>query len=91
MMGQHKPMPAAELPPPVLKTLSAMKPDQLSDIIQVDQAYTILRLQVPQPAGKQKFEEVKAQLEKELQEKKRNQLRSALDKKLRQNATIEEM
>jgi parvulin-like peptidyl-prolyl isomerase len=89
MMGQHKPVPAAELPPPVVKTLSAMKPNEVSDIIQVEQAYTMVRLQEHQPAGKQKFEEVKAQLEKELQDQKRNQLRSALDKKLRQNAKVE--
>ena len=91
MMGQHKPVPAAELPAPVVKTLSALKTGEVSDIIQVDQAYTIVRLQEHKLAGKQKFEEVKAQLEKELQDKKRNQLRSALDKKLRQNAQIEEM
>jgi parvulin-like peptidyl-prolyl isomerase len=91
MMGQHKPVPVAELPPPVVKALSALKPNEVSDIIQVDQAYTIVRLQEHHPAGKQKFEEVKAQLEKELQDHKRNQLRSALDKKLRQSAKIEEM
>ena len=60
-------------------------------MIQIEQAYTIVRLQVHTPAGKAKFEDVKAQLEKELQQSKRNQLRAALDKKLRQNAKIEEM
>ena len=45
MMGQHKPVPAAELPPPVVKTLSTLKPGEVSDIIQVEQAYTIVRLQ----------------------------------------------
>jgi hypothetical protein len=38
-----------------------------------------------------KFEEVKAPLEKELRQVKTNQLRAALDKKLRQNAKIEEL
>jgi parvulin-like peptidyl-prolyl isomerase len=91
MMGQHKPVAVDELPPPVVKALSAMKIGEVSDIIQVDQAYAIIRLQEHKAAGKQKFEEVKAQLEKELQDKKRNQLRSALDKKLREAAKIEEM
>jgi peptidyl-prolyl cis-trans isomerase SurA len=91
MMGQHKPVPAAELPPPVVTTLSGLKAGEVSDIIQVEQAYTILRLQEHKPAGKQKFVEVKAQLEKEIQDQKRNQIRSALDKKLRATAKIEEM
>ena len=91
MMGQHKPVAGDELPPQVVKVLSALKVGEVSDVIQVEQAYTILRLQEHKPSGKQKFEEVKAQLAKELQEKKRNELRAAFDKKLRQNAKIDEM
>ena len=90
MMGQHKPVPANELPPQVAKTLLAMKVGEVSDVVQIDEAYTIMRLQEHKPAGKAKFEDVKADLEKELQESKKNQLRAALDKSLRQNATIEE-
>lgn len=89
MMGQHKPMPVSELAPPVLKALAAMKPGDVSDLLQLDQAYTILRLNAHTPAGKVKFEEVKAQLEKELREKKKNDLRAELDKKLRQTAKVE--
>ena len=91
MMGQHKPVAAEELPPPVVKTLAALQPGQVSDLIQVEQAFTVVRLQEHKPAGKAKFEEVKAQLEKDMHERKRNQLRAALDKKLRANARIEEM
>jgi peptidyl-prolyl cis-trans isomerase SurA len=91
VMGQHKPTPADQLPPQVVKTLAAMKPGEVSDVIQVDQAYTIVRLGEHKPKGKQTFEEVKTQLEKQMQESKRNQLRSALDEKLRANAKIEQM
>jgi hypothetical protein len=91
VMGQHKPVAADQLPPEVVKTLSAMKAGEVSDLVQVEQAYTIVRLQEHKPAGKEKFEEAKAQLEKEMQQKKRNQLRAALDEKLRSNAKIEEM
>ena len=91
MMGQHKPVAGTELPPQIVKTLAAMKPGEVSDVIQVEQAYTIVRLQEHKVPGKAKFEEVKSQLEKELQDRKRNQLRSALDKKLRENAKIEQM
>ena len=91
MMGQHKPVPAKELAPQVLKVLAAMKPGDVSDLIQLEQAYTIVRLQQHNPSGKTKFEQVKAQLLKELRQTKTEQLRTALDKKLRQNAKIDEL
>jgi len=91
MMGQHKPVPITELAPEVVKALLAMKPGDVSDVIHVEQISTIVRLGAHTPAGKQKLEEVKAQLEGELQQNKTNQVRAALDKKLRQNAKIEEL
>jgi parvulin-like peptidyl-prolyl isomerase len=91
MMGQHKPLPVDEMAPQVVKALQAMHPNDMSDLIQVEQAYTIVRLQAHTPAGQAKFEEVKAQLQKELQEKKRNQLRASIDQKLRKNAKVDEL
>ena len=91
MMGQHKPVPIDQLAPQVVKALLAMHLGDVSDVIQIEQAYTIVRLQEHTPAGKAKFESVQPQLEKELQQTKKNQLRAALDKKLRQNAKIEEL
>ncbi len=91
MMGQHKPLPVNQLTPQVLTALRAMKPGDVSDVIQIEQAYTIVRLNEHTPAGKAKFEDVKTQLKKELQQSKANQLQAALDQKLRQNAKIEEM
>jgi parvulin-like peptidyl-prolyl isomerase len=66
-----------------------MKPGDVSDLIQMEQAYTIIRLGVHTPAGRTKFEEVKGQLEKELPQTRKNQLRASLDKKLRENAKVE--
>ncbi len=91
MMGEHKPMTRDQLAPQVLKALLAMKPGDISDLIQMDQAYTIVRLKEHTPAGKMKFADVKAQIQKDLQQSKTNQLRSALDQKLKQNAKIEEL
>lgn len=90
MEGQHKPMPVDQLAPQALTALKDMKPGDVSDLLQIGQIYTILRLNAHTPAGKQKFEEVQAQLRKELHETKTNQLRAALDKKLRENAKVEE-
>ncbi|MGD0629498.1 MAG: peptidyl-prolyl cis-trans isomerase [Terracidiphilus sp.] len=91
MMGQHKPMPSEEIAPQVLKALLALKPGDVSDVIQVEQIYTIVRLGAHTPAGEAKFDDVKAQLEKELPQTKKNQLQTELDKKLRQNAKVEEL
>jgi peptidyl-prolyl cis-trans isomerase SurA len=91
VMGQHKPVPVGELAPQVVKALRAMHPGDVSDVIQIDQAYTIIHLQEHAPEGKTSFEKVKAQLGKELQQNRREQLRVALDQKLRQNAKVEEM
>jgi peptidyl-prolyl cis-trans isomerase SurA len=90
VMGQHKPVAVDELAPPVLKALRDLHIGQVSDILQLDQAYTIVRLNAHTLAGKAKFEDVRAQLQKELHEAKRNQLRAALDAKLRRDAKIEE-
>ena len=91
MMGQHQPIPVDQLAPQVLKALYAMKTGDVSDLIQIEQAYTIVRLQEHIPAGEARFDEVKAQILKDLRLKKREQLRTALDKKLRLNAKIEQM
>jgi len=55
----------------------------------VGSIYTVIRLQEHALAGKKSFEEVKAQLEKELPKNKREQLREAFDLKLRQSAKIQ--
>jgi len=90
MMGQHKPMPVEQIPPQVLKQLRVMKVGDVSDSIQVDQIWTIVRLDAHNAAGEAKFDEVKTQLAKEMQQNKTNQLRAALDQRLRQSAKIEE-
>jgi parvulin-like peptidyl-prolyl isomerase len=91
MMGQHKPVDRDKLAPQVVKALLAMKPGQVSDLIQIEQAYTIVRLQAHTLAGKASFADVKGQLQKNLQGIKVNQLRAALDQKLKQKAKIEEL
>jgi peptidyl-prolyl cis-trans isomerase SurA len=90
MMGQHKPVPVDQLAPEVVKALRGLHVGDVSGAIQLNQAYTIVRLGAHTPAGKAKFAEVQPALTKELQQTKKNQLRTALDKKLRQNAKVEE-
>jgi len=88
-MGDHKAGDKEKLPPQVGKALLAMKPGQVSDLIQIEQAYTIVRLIQHSPARKMSFEEVKATLRNDLQKSKYEQLRAGLDKRLRTNANVE--
>ena len=90
MEGQHKSTPANQLPPQVVSAFRKMKVGDVSDVVQVDQAFTILRLNAHAAAGEQKFIDVKAQLAKQIQQNKTNQLRAAFDQRLRENAKIEE-
>jgi peptidyl-prolyl cis-trans isomerase SurA len=88
-MGDHKEVGKDKLPPQVVKALLAMKPGQVSDIIQIDQAYTIVRLNAYSPARKQSFAEVRNGLTSELQKNKYERLRTTLDKQLRERAKVE--
>ena len=88
-MGDHKSVEKNKLPPQVLKALLAMKPGQVSELISIEQAYTIVRLNAHTPAKKQSFDEVKATLRGELQKSKYEQLRAGFDKTLRAKAKVE--
>jgi len=88
-MGDHRNVEKDKLPPQVVKALLALKPGQVSGLISIEQAYTIVRLNAHTPATKQSFDEVKNELRKDLQQSKFERLRADLDKKLRANAKVE--
>ncbi len=89
MMGEHKSVERGKLPSQVVNAALALQPGQVSDLIQVDQALTIVRLLAHNPGGMQKFEAVKDSLSIQLQKTKTEQLRAGLDKKLRATAKVE--
>ena len=88
-MGDHKVVPADKLPPQVIKAFQGMKAGDVSGLIQIESAYTIVRLGAHTLAHKQSFTEVQAQLKIELQKQKYEQLRVSLAKQLRAKAKIE--
>ena len=88
-MGDHKVVMRDNLPPQVVKALASLKPGQVSGLIQIEQAYTIVRLNAHMPAAKRSFEQVKGDLKTELQKQKYEKLRSGLDKRLRAQAKVE--
>lgn len=89
VMGDHHAVDRAKLAPQVVQALLAMQAGQVSGLLQVEQAYTIVRLNKHIAAGKMKFQDAQVQLRKELQQKKREQLRAALGRKLREKAKVE--
>ncbi len=90
-LGDHKPVEKDKLPPEVVKVALSLKPGQVSDLIPLGNAFTIIRLVDHKLAGKVPFDEVKSSLQSDLEKQNVEQLRSALGKKLRANAKIEVM
>src|SRR5579864_8906142 len=88
-MGDHKVVPSDKLPPQVVKALQAMQPGQVSGLIQIETAYTIIRLNAHTPARKKPLAEVKNELKTDLQKTKYEKLRSNLARQLRAKAKIE--
>ncbi len=88
-MGDRKAVDRDTLPPPIVTAALAMKPGQVSDLIQFGPNYTMFRLNAHIPAGGTPFAEVKAKLMTDMQKEKTEQLRATLDKKLRKTARIE--
>jgi peptidyl-prolyl cis-trans isomerase SurA len=90
-MGLHKTVGRNELPPDVLKAALAIAPGQVSDLIQVDDAYTMFRLIAHEPAAQIRFEQILDKLHKDLEKSKYERLRVGLDAQLRKKAKVEEL
>ena len=88
-LGDRKTQNLSSFPPPLVEALAKMKPGDVSGLIPLGEAFTIIRLEARTPAGTTPFEQVKTQVQSEMQKEKTEQLRSALDQKLRKNAKIE--
>jgi parvulin-like peptidyl-prolyl isomerase len=88
-MGDHKVVGADKLPPQVVKTLQTMQSGQLTGLIQIETAFTIIRLNVHTPPRKKPLSEVRNDLKTELQKSKYEKLRSNLAQQLRTQAKIE--
>jgi peptidyl-prolyl cis-trans isomerase C len=88
-MGDHKTVGRDKLPPQVVKALLGMQSGQISGVIQIESAYTIVRLNAHTLGRKQPLAEVKADLTTELQKRKYETSRANLDKRLRAKAKIE--
>jgi len=88
-MGDHKPVAASQFPPQLLSALAKMKPGDVSPLIQIGEAFTILRLEAHIPAGKTPFAEVQAKLKSDLQKENAQKAQTALAGRLKKSAKIE--
>ncbi len=88
-MGDHHAVVRTELPPQIVNAALSMRPGQVSGLIQIENAFTIFRLNAHNPPRTRPFAEVKADLMTELQKSKYEALRSGLAKRLRGKAKIE--
>jgi peptidyl-prolyl cis-trans isomerase SurA len=91
MMGDHHAVEVSRLPAQVVEALRKMQTGQISDLIQVEQAFTIVRLNAHTPAGMKKFDEIKDVLRQSMQHNKTEAIRAGLSQRLRKNAKIEEL
>lgn len=88
-LGDRGAVDVSKLPPEVVKAARALKPGEVSDPIQLDRAWVVIRLNAHEPAGKTSFETIKTRLQSDLQNQKRVEIRAALNQKLRKGAKIE--
>jgi len=88
-MGDHRQAMKDQLPPQILKAFAAMKPGDVSGLIQIETAFTIVRLDSHVLPHKLPFDQVKSKLQDDMQKAKYEQLRSAYAKQLRAKAKVE--
>jgi peptidyl-prolyl cis-trans isomerase SurA len=88
-MGDRSYVELSALPPPIVKAAAALKPGEVSSLLQLGNSYTIFRLVARESAGKKPFAAIKAKLKSDLQKQKRAELRAVLNQRLRKSAKVE--
>jgi parvulin-like peptidyl-prolyl isomerase len=91
MMGDHKWLHRGRMPEAVEKVVFAMKPGEVSGIIDAGDSFCIARVNGREDSHLVGFNEVKPRLKQDLEKQKKDELRAAFDKRLRKTAKIEEL
>jgi len=91
MMGDHGLVEEDKMPPPVAQIAFRMKPGEVSEVIRVENSFCIVRVNANEPARHLPFEEVQAQIRKNMQAQRVEQLRGELNRRLRKSAKVEEL
>lgn len=91
MMGDHKWLHRGRMPEAVEKIVFNMKAGEISDIIDTGDSFCIARVNGREDSHKVAFSDVKGRLKQDLEKQKKDELRAGFEKRLRQNAKIEEL
>jgi peptidyl-prolyl cis-trans isomerase SurA len=88
MLGDHGLVETSNLPAQILAAVEKMQPGEVSGVIQIDQVFTIVRLNKHMPAGMRTFAEASDALRQELETQNVERLRAQLNRRLREDAKI---
>lgn len=91
MMGDHKWLHRGRMPAAVEKVVFSMKAGEVSGIIDTGDSFCIARVEAREDAKLVPFADVRLKLKKDLEDQKGNELRAALDARLRKTAKVEEL
>lgn len=90
MMGDHGLVGEDKMPAPVAQIAFQMKPGEVSEVIRAENSFCIVRVNASEPARNVPFEQVKPQIRETLEGQRVDQLRGALNRRLRKTAKVEE-
>jgi parvulin-like peptidyl-prolyl isomerase len=91
MMGDHKWLHRGRMPEAVEEAVFTMPAGQISGIIDTGDSFCIARVNEREAAHLVKYSEVKSKVKQEMEQRKAEELRASLEKKMRTNAKIEEL
>ncbi len=91
VMGDHKWLHRGRMPKQVEDVVFNLKAGQMTGIIDTGDSFCIARVNGVEPAHEVPFDQVKAQLKKDLEQQKADELRASYEAQLRKNAKIEEL
>jgi peptidyl-prolyl cis-trans isomerase C/foldase protein PrsA len=88
MMGDHKTIFRGNMPPPVEKVAFSMKPGTVSDLIQTENSWCIVRVNARDESKLLPFEEVRTAIRQDMEIKRKTTAHDQFESRLRKNATI---
>jgi parvulin-like peptidyl-prolyl isomerase len=91
MMGDHKWLHRGRMPKQVEAVVFNMQAGRVSDVIDTGDSFCIVRVNGIEPSHIVPFDEIKAELKKDLEQQKADELRASYEARLRRNASIQEL
>jgi peptidyl-prolyl cis-trans isomerase C len=90
MMGDHKSVHRGRMPPAVEKAVFSMQAGQVSDVLEAENSYCIVRVNAREQTKLVSFQEIKPQMKKDLESMRNSQVKQQFEASLRKGAKVEE-